>query len=65
MIFSDKGEYWRLLKPGKYFVKAQDDSGHSSEFKSVIITSEVQMMNFILDKGSGKYFYAKNLTHTI
>ena len=57
MIFSDKGEYWRLLRPGKYLVKAQDEFGHYSEFKTVTTTSGVQIMNFTLDKGRDKYFY--------
>ena len=59
MNFSEKGEYWRLLRPGTYLVKAQDDFGHYSEFKTINATSGVQIMNFTLDKGRDKYFYPK------
>ena len=45
------GEYWRLLRPGQYRIKAQDDSGHYTEYKDITITSEVQVIDFTLDKG--------------
>ena len=47
------GEYWRLLRPGQYKIKAQDNFGHYSDFQTISITSdsEVQIMDFTLDKG--------------
>lgn len=46
------GEYWRLLRPGQYKIKAQDNSGHYSDFQTISITSdsEVQIVDFTLDK---------------
>ena len=32
---------------------------HYTDFQTVITTSEVQIMNFTLDKGKDKYFYPK------
>ena len=53
------GEYWRLLRPGQYKIKAQDNSGHYSDFQTISITSdsEVQIVDFTLDKGQG---YSEN-----
>jgi len=49
------GEYWRLLRPGQYKIKAQDNSGHYSDFQTISITSdsEVQIVDFTLDKEQG------------
>ena len=50
------GEYWRLLRPGQYKIKAQDDSGHYSDYKIVSITSEndIQLLDFTLDQGDSE-----------
>ena len=47
---TERGEFWRLLRPGQYLIKAEDDQGNYCEYKDVNVTSEVQVMDFVLDK---------------
>ena len=39
-----------LLRPGQYRIKAEDNYGNYSAFKTINISTEVQVINFVLDK---------------
>ena len=45
-----------LLRPGQYRIKAEDDYGNYSAYKNINISTEVQVINFVLDK-----IYPENL----
>lgn len=52
MVTTSRGEYWRLLSPGKYKLVAEDKDGtRRSKYKSLTVSegTSVQIVNFVLE----------------
>ena len=55
IVTTDRGEYWRLLPPGRYAIKAvSEDEMYESEVKRLVINSTVNVgaflhLDFLLD----------------
>ena len=57
VVTSSRGEYWRILLPGVYQVKAQYQN-EVSEVKSLeVLANEVKIINFVI----GKYLKLMNI----